>query len=176
MFLNNTQQLAEHKLILLYIFDQFSIPVTNTQITQFVMEKDYMNYFLLQQFLGELVNTGMLEYSQNNNNFFYLLTEKGKKTLEYFQDRLSNELMLTLQKSIEHKKQTFLKEMQIIADFTKKKENEYIVDLKVIENNITLIDLKLNVVSNKQAKQICDKWKKEAPTLYGDIIQLLIQS
>lgn len=176
MFLNNTQQLAEHKLILLYIFDQFSIPVTNTQITQFVMEKDYMNYFLLQQFLGELVNTGMLEYSQNNNNFFYLLTEKGKKTLEYFQDRLSNELMLTLQKSIERKKQTFLKEMQIIADFTKKKENEYIVDLKVIENNITLIDLKLNVVSNKQAKQICDKWKKEAPTLYGDIIQLLIQS
>ncbi|WZL74450.1 DUF4364 family protein [Clostridiaceae bacterium 35-E11] len=175
MFFNNTQQLAEHKLILLYIFDQFSMPVTNTQITQLVMEKDYMNYFLLQQFLGELVNTGMLEYSQSNNNFFYLLTEKGKKTLEYFQDRLSNELKLTLQKSIEAKKQTFLKEMQIMADFTKKKENEYIVDLKVIENNITLIDLNLNVVSNKQAKQICEKWKKEAPTLYGDIIQLLIQ-
>lgn len=175
MFFNNTQQLAEHKLILLYIFDQFSMPVTNTQITQFVMEKDYMNYFLLQQFLGELVNTGMLEYSESNNNFFYLLTEKGKRTLEYFQDRLSNELKLTLEKSIELKKQTFLKEMQIMADFTKKKENEYIVDLKVIENNITLIDLKLNVVSNKQAKQICEKWKKEAPTLYGDVIQLLIQ-
>ncbi|WP_053956121.1 DUF4364 family protein [Inediibacterium massiliense] len=176
MFYDNTKQLAEHKLILLYIFDKFSMALTNGQITQFVMEKDYMNYFLLQQFLGELVNTGMLEYSKNSDNFFYVLTEKGRRTLQYFKNRLSNDLIEQLDQSIEQKKQILLKEMQVMADYSKNGENEYIVDLKVIENNIMLIDLKLNVVSNKHAKQICEKWKKEAPNIYGDIIGLLIKS
>ncbi len=175
MFDDNIQQLAEHKLILLCIFDMFSLPLTNTQITQFVMEKDYMNYFLLQQFLVELVSSRLLEYSQNNDNFFYVLTEKGKKTLQYFKNRLSDELIMELNKSIEQKKQILLREMEILADYTKRKENEYIVDLKVVEKDIILIDLKLNVVSNKHAKKICEKWKKEAPALYGGIIELLIQ-
>ncbi|KXG73645.1 DUF4364 family protein [Thermotalea metallivorans] len=175
MLYNNTQQQAEHKLILLYIMDEFGIPLTNTQITQFVMEKDYMNYFSLQQFLGELVSAGMLEYSAGEQNYFYLLTEKGKNTLQYFKDRLSAEALSSIQKAVALKKQMFLKEMQITADYMKKRENEYIVDLKVVENDITLIDLKLNVASNKHAKQICEKWKNEAPTLYGEIIHLLIQ-
>ncbi|MCT4604853.1 MAG: DUF4364 family protein [Marinisporobacter sp.] len=175
MFDNNTQRLAEHKLILLYIFDKFSMALTNAQITQFVMEKDYMNYFSLQQFLGELTNTGMLEYSESNNGFFYVITEKGKRTLQYFENRLSNDLINTLEKSIEKKKKKLLKERQVTASYAKENENDYIVDLKVTENNITLIDLKLNVVSNKHAKQICDKWKKEAQNLYGQIINLLIE-
>ncbi|AOT68845.1 DUF4364 family protein [Geosporobacter ferrireducens] len=175
MFYNNTQQLAEHKLLLLYILDRFEIPLTNTQFTQFVMERDYMNYFLLQQFLGELVSSSMLEYSESEGNFFYLITEKGKNTLQFFRDRLSDELTNTLDHAVEMKKQILLKEMQILADYTKKKENEYVVDLKVIENDIVLIDLKLNVVSNKYAKEICDKWKQDAPKLYGEIIHLLIQ-
>ncbi|MEW9122603.1 MAG: DUF4364 family protein [Thermotaleaceae bacterium] len=175
MFYNNTQQLAERKLMLLFIIDKFEIPLTNTQITQFILEKDYMNYFLLQQFLDELVSSSMLEYSESEGNYFYLLTEKGKSTLQYFSDRLPEDLIMTLEKAIDAKKQTLLKEMQVHADYTKRKENEYVVDLKVIENDITLIDLKLNVVSNKYAKQICEKWKNEAPKLYGDIIHLLIQ-
>lgn len=175
MFYKNSQQQAQHKLVLLYIFDTFSMALTNTQITQFVMEKEYMDYFTFQQFLSELVSTGMLEYSEGNKNFFYVLTEKGHRTLQYFKDRLSDTLMKEISDDIERKKQILLKEMQIISDYSKKNESEYVVDLKVIENNITLIDLKLNVVSNKHAKQICEKWKNEAPNIYGNIIDLLIQ-
>lgn len=175
MFSNNTQQQAEQKLILLHILHEFSIPLTNTQITEFVMEKDYMNYFSLQQYLGELVSSHMLEYSASNDQYFYLLTEKGKNTLHYFKDRLSTDMVVSIQKSVDLKKQMLLKEMQITAEYTKRKENEYIVDLKVVESDITLIDLKLSVVTNKHAKQLCEKWKNEAPSLYGEIINLLIQ-
>ena len=175
MLVNNTKELAHHKLILLYILDRFSMPLTNTQITQFVMEKDYMNYFSFQQFLGDLVKTKMIEHSKSNNTFFYLITEKGSKTLHYFKNRLSSELIEKLEEDIVSKKQIWLKETQVSSHYTKKNDNEYMVDLKVVENEITLIDLELNVVLNKQAKQICEKWKNEAPTLYGAIINLLIQ-
>lgn len=172
---NNTQESAENKLILLYIIDQFSIPLTNHQVMNFVLEKDYMNYFILQQSLGELVSSSMLEYSQSNGAYYYLITEKGKKTLHFFIDRLSMDLRSSIEESVALKKQMLLKEMQIVADYIKHKDNEYIVDLKVIESDITLIELKLNVVSNKHAKQICEKWKHEASNLYGQVIQLLIE-
>lgn len=151
------------------------MPLTNTQITQLVMENDYMNYFSFQQFLGDLVKTKMIEHSESNDTFFYLITEKGRKTLHYFKNRLSNELIEKLDQDIASKKQIWLKETQVSSNYTKKNDHEYIVNLKVVENEITLIDLELNVASNKQAKQICEKWKKEASTLYGSIINLLIQ-
>ncbi|MFZ5969004.1 MAG: DUF4364 family protein [Bacillota bacterium] len=175
MFNNNSEQQAEQKLMLLYIFNQFEIPLTNDQITQFVMENDYMNYFLLQQFLGELVSSGMIEYSSNEKKYFYLITEKGKNALIFFKGRLSKSLKDSIDMTVEQKKQVMSREMEIRAEYEKKKENEYIVDLQVIENDTSLIELKLNVASNKQAKLICDKWRKEAPELYGSIIHLLIK-
>ena len=172
---SNSQESAENKLIILLIMNQFSIPLTNSQIMEFVLEKDYMNYFYLQQALGELVSSGMLEYSQSDESFFYLITEKGKNTLQYFSERLDLQLRSSIEKSVSLKKQMLLRELQVLADYVKERDNEYIVDLKVIENNITLIDLKLNVISNKQAKQICERWKNEAPHLYGDILNLLVE-
>jgi len=53
-------------------------------------------------------------------------------------------------------------------------DKEYIVSLKVIENELVLIDLKLNVVSAKQAKQICEKWKNSSENIYSQLIGSLI--
>lgn len=174
MLCNNTKELANHKLVLLYVLDSFSVPLTNTQLTEFVMENDYMNYFMFQQFLSDLVNTGMMEYTESEDNFFYLITEKGKKTLAYFKERLGQSLLDKLNNDITKKRHLWLKETQISADYVKESDNEYMVDLKVVENDITLIDLKLSVPSNKQAKQICEKWKNDAANLYASIINLMI--
>lgn len=174
MFSNNSKQEAESKLLLLYILDKFGIPITNNQITEFVMEYELLNYFLLQQFLSELVDSSLIEYINNEDNYYYLITEKGKSTLKYFQDRLSDDLMDKINNSVEKRKKILLKETQVSASYIKKAKDDYIVELKVVENDIILIDLKLDVVSNKQAKLICDKWKKDAQDIYGEIINLLI--
>lgn len=174
MFANNSKNEAENKLIVLYIFNKFEIAITNNQITDFIMENELLNYFVLQQFLSELVNTSLLEYTQNEEHYYYLITEKGKDTLNYFKDRLSDKLLKKLDQSIEKRKKLILKETQISANYKKRSKNDYLVELKVVENDITLIDLKLDVVSNKQAKIICDNWKNKAQDIYGEIIKLLI--
>ncbi|WP_432408599.1 DUF4364 family protein [Wukongibacter sp. M2B1] len=174
MFSNNSKEDAQKKLLLLHIFNKFEVPITNNQITDFIMENDLLNYFVLQQFLSELVDTSLLEYSNNEEHYYYLITEKGKDTLNYFKDRLSENLLSKIDSSIENKKKILLKETQISANYKKKSKNDYLVELKVVENDITLIDLKLDVVSNKQAKIICDNWKNKAQDIYGEIINLLI--
>jgi len=54
MSIVSNKELAENKLILLYIIDKVNIPISNLQITKIILENKFMNYFMLQQLLNEL--------------------------------------------------------------------------------------------------------------------------
>ena len=43
-----------YKLIILYMLDKVDFPLTNSQISEFVLDKGYTDYFKLQQALSEL--------------------------------------------------------------------------------------------------------------------------
>lgn len=53
-----------YKLIVLYMAQQSREELTNSQISQFVLDRDYTDYFHLQQVLSELVETGLLKKEQ----------------------------------------------------------------------------------------------------------------
>lgn len=55
MFENSTEELAYHKLLILYILDKINMDLTNSQMTQVVLETDIMNYFSFQQILSQLM-------------------------------------------------------------------------------------------------------------------------
>ncbi|RKD31805.1 DUF4364 family protein [Thermohalobacter berrensis] len=173
MFGENTKEVAQNKLLLLYIIDISEVPLTNSEITQFVLENNYMNYFMVQQFLSELTTSNFLQTVTEEGNEYYKLTEIGKDTLNYFIDRIPDNIKLQLSKSLQKKKEEMIKETQIIGNYYKKNDTEYIVSLKVIEKDITLFDLSLNVPSNKQAKLICKNWKENPQIIYKKIFELL---
>lgn len=174
MFYENMKDLAEHKLILLYILDKIDIPMNNLEITQFVLENNYMNYFIIQQYISELIDSKFIEIIVVNGKERYRLSKLGKDTLNYFLNRIPDSLKKKIDNKYMKKKKDLIKESQIMANYFKKGESQYIVNLKVIENNITLFNLSLNVVSNKQAKKICDNWKKKPDLIYEKIFDLLI--
>ncbi|MTI49552.1 DUF4364 family protein [Sporosalibacterium faouarense] len=173
MFLEDTNELAQHKLLLLYLLNKIDIPMNNAEITQFVLEHNYMNYFLTQQYLSELVDANFIHVITVKNKKCYKLTDIGKETLEYFNNRIPKKLKKEIDEKYEKKKQTLIKEAQIIGNYYKKNDSQYIVSLKVIENEITLFDLSLNVVSNKQAKLICENWKKSPDKIYKKFMDYL---
>jgi len=175
VFNNSSQQLAESKLLLLYIFDRIEFPMSNPQITQFVLENDIMNYFMLQQYLGELKDAKFITENQRDNEYIFIITEKGKSTLSYFIDRIPVSKIERIDQLLNIQKQKLIENTQIKADYIKLKDNEYLVKLDVTEKDLPIINLKLSVTNNKQAKQICEKWRKSAPSLYGQIINLLIE-
>ena len=57
----STKKLAEHKLIILHLLQKWEFPVSNSEICQFLLEKNYMDYFSVQQYLAELESAGWLE-------------------------------------------------------------------------------------------------------------------
>ena len=49
-----------YKLIILYMLDKVDFPLTNSQISEFVLDKGYTDYFKLQQALSELAAGGLM--------------------------------------------------------------------------------------------------------------------
>ncbi len=173
MFTSDTNELAQHKLILMYIIDKIHYPVTNTDITEFVLENNLMNYFVVQQYLSELVSSSFLSINSNDDTEYYELSQKGKDTLNYLNYKIPDEIKARVSKKYQKKKQEKKKETQIVGDYFKKNENEYMVNLKVIENETVLFNLSLNVVSEKQAKLICKKWRNNSNIVYKSVFNLL---
>ena len=175
MFENSSEELASHKLLILYILDKINMDLTNSQITQVVLETEMMNYFSLQQFLSQLMESKFLTTYKESDREYYSLTQKGLEILEYFLSRIPEDLTKKIDEYVALNKQSLLSDTEVKSSFIQQNNNEFIVNLRVIENQSNLIDLNLNVSSEKQAQQICNNWKKNASYMYAEIIDLLIK-
>ena len=175
MFENSSEELASNKLLILYILNKINMDLTNSQITQVVLDTEVINYFSLQQFLSQLMESKFLTTYKDSNREYYSLTQKGLEILEYFLSRIPEDITKRIDEYISNNKETLLSDTQVKSSFVKKSDHEFIVNLKVIENQSNLIDLNLNVSSEKQASLICNHWRKNASYMYAEIIDLLIR-
>lgn len=172
---DDTIDLAENKLLLLYIFRALKIPVTRNLVTEIVLENNFINYFILQQYLSELKNSQFIEDLYENENHRLHLTDAGIRVLNFFENRISEDKKAIIDNYIDNNINNIKNEISISADYTIESTNSYLVNLRAIENNITLLDLKLSVPTNKQARDLCAKWKENSSNIYNNIISFLIE-
>ena len=83
------EALTQYKLIVLYMLDHVDFPLTNTQISNFVLEKEYTTYFTIQQAISELISAELIRTESTHNNTHYYITPAGRETLSYFPDKIS---------------------------------------------------------------------------------------
>ncbi|MDF2613219.1 MAG: hypothetical protein K0S71_1005 [Clostridia bacterium] len=171
--INNHEDFTINKLIILYLLSQVKIPLSLSQITQIILERGYTNYFSLQQYLNELQKSTFITATKQNNASFFEITDKGTETLDFFSSRIPDFTRKELDQFIEGNWRQLRSELDIHAEYTPNKSNEYIVNCKAIENNSPLIELNISVGSKKQAIELCNKWKSDAANLYSEILQLL---
>ncbi|KAB3529871.1 DUF4364 family protein [Alkaliphilus serpentinus] len=174
MFVHSSQQMAEKKLLLLYILKELEIPVTQSQITDFVLENDIMNYFTLQLFLGELKESEFVVEEERNYKQYFVITDKGISTLNYFLDRIPSSMIKKVDDLLLSKKEELQKQAEMSAEYIKLGDSDFLVKLQVVENGQTTFNLSLNVASNKQAREICENWRNNGQDLYGKLINVLI--
>ncbi|MBP1743359.1 MAG: hypothetical protein H6Q58_337 [Firmicutes bacterium] len=171
----DTLELAENKLLLLYIINRLNLPVSNAQLTELVLKNSLMNYFILQQYIDELVSSEFLKHTNVSGSQRLVISGKGKKVLELFGDRVSEKKCAVVNDYIEKNWDDIEKDMTVTADYTIEKKDNFIVSLKAMEKDRLLIDIRMNVPSNKQARDLCSKWKEKCPELYEKITGILTE-
>lgn len=171
----STTELAENKLLVLYIIKAVKTPISNSQLTDIVLENGFINYFMLQQYISELISSEFLAYKDINGKKLIYITEKGSSVLSFFKNRIHENKILSIENYIKNKIDQIKKELTLNASYTISEDNNFIVSLQAIENGSILMDLKLSVASNKQAIDLCNKWKANSVEIYTKIIHLLIE-
>ena len=147
----NSAELAENKLLVLYVIKSLKQPISNTQLTEIILENNFINYFTLQQYISELEYSNFVKYIEKNEKKLISITDN------YISATIEN----------------IKKELTIYSDYTIDNNDSYIVNLRAFEDESLLIDLKVSVPSKKQANALCSKWKDDPSTIYTKIIQSL---
>lgn len=170
MLSNNTEEVAQNKLIILYILKNTPNFLTNNELTEFILDKGYMNYFALQQYLSELTE-GVLIVLKNEK---YILLNKGVNMLELFKSKIPENVIQELTDEFKLQKQIVIKETQVIGDYYKKENDQYSVNLKLVENDETLFSLYFDVATEEQGERVSRIWKKDTQSIYKNIMDLFI--
>ena len=166
--------IADKKLIILYLLSKMNIPLTKQQITNAVLENNLIDFFTFQQCTSELEESGMIKQVLHQKKQCFETTISGKNAVGVFEQRIPKSTTGIIDNYISRNKDSLKKESQVIAEYSKISDKEYIVSLKVIEKELVLMDLKLSVVSAKQAKLVCEKWKNSSEKIYSQLIGSLI--
>lgn len=172
MFIENTEELAQNKLLLLYLIDKSDYELTKNKIVDFILENDYMNYFLIQQYLSELLSSEFIKINEEND--IYSITNLGSTTLSYFTDRLPDKFK-------EHVNTIFVKsnekvklETEVLSEFYQKENNQYVVNLKLVESDDILFSIYLDVPDKEEAERISNMWENNTENIYKNILSILM--
>ena len=165
--------LTLYKLIVLYMLSRVSFPLTTAQISEFILEKEYTTFLTLQQVISELTDAGMIDTRSTNNRTHLTITEEGRETLQYFENRISNTIKEEIKTYFLEKELTLREEVSVLGDYYKATSGEYEAHLIAKEGEVTLIDLTLSVPSKELAACICDNWQQKNQEIYQYLIEQL---
>lgn len=163
-----------YKLIVLYMLNRVDFPLSNSQISDFVLGKGYTDYFKLQQAISELIEAALIREESTHSRTFYHLTEDGYDTLQFFKSSISPAIQDDINEYLTEKKYDLKNEVSVKSDYYKNTNMEYSVRCQVIENDLPLIDLTISVPTEAAAEKAASVWKEKNQEIYASIMEQLL--
>lgn len=150
-----------------------NFPMTKTQVDDFILEKEYTNYMTLQQVIAELIDTKLIVAKTIRNRTHLSVTEEGKSTLTFFQNRLSEAIKSDIDGYLKENELELRNEVSIQSNYYKSTSGEFEAHLLAKDKNITLVDIKLSVPIEEMASSICENWTKKNQAIYKYLTEQL---
>ena len=166
--------LTLYKLIILFMLEHADGSLTNAQVSNFMLEMDYTNYFNIQSAISMLEENGFITTETIRNSSHLHITSEGSAVLGYCIDDISEAIKQDVHQYLQKHKQEIREEMSVVADYFEVNKEEYIARCIVREGSSNIIELNLNVASEEEANTICSKWKEKSQEVYAYLIQQLL--
>ena len=163
-----------YKLMNLYMLHQVNFPLTNAQLSNFFLDREYTTYFTLQQALNELLDAGLVKKETMRNSSRYEITKEGKETLEFFGKNISPAIVSDMDEYLKQNRFRMRNEVGLISDFYKSTNQDYIVHCEVREGKAVLVNLDISVPDKEQAEIMCNHWKDRSQEIYAYVMKSLM--
>lgn len=156
------------------MLNKVDFPLTNSQISEFILDEGYTTYFKLQQALSELIGSGFVSEESTHSRTFYHLTDEGAETLRYFKNDISPAIQQDIDIFLKEKRYELKNEVAVKSDYYKNSNMDYSVRCQVFEQDIPLIDLTLTVPTEAEAETISNNWNTKNQQIYAVIMETLL--
>ena len=163
-----------YKLMNLYMLHQVNFPLTNAQLSNFFLDREYTTNFTLQKALNELLDAGLVKKETMRNSSRYEITKEGEETLEFFGKNISPAIVSDMDEYLKQNRFRMRNEVGLISDFYKSTNQDYIVHCEVREGKAVLVNLDISVPDKEQAEIMCNHWKDRSQEIYAYVMKSLM--
>lgn len=165
--------LTLYKLIVLYMLNKVKFKLTYSQISNFLLEKEYTNYMTLQHVISDLQESELVKADASMNRTFFSITEEGRNTLSYFENRIADSIIADIDAFLAEKHLELKNEAAITARYYKTTSGEYEAELVAREKDVELVNIKISVPTDDMAETICESWYNKNEQIYKYLMETL---
>lgn len=169
----NQKNLAENKLIILYLLHNADCILSNMQILKLLYDFEGFNYYYFQHILSDLVEKNYIMSYKQEEEWLYQITPGGSEVLELTENMLPGIIKHKLDLIIRDLLQDVKNELTISAEYIPESNETFMTKCKISEDHKTLFEINILCTSQSQAKKIAENWKNNSSTYYNDIIRIL---
>ena len=169
-----SEPMTLYKLMNLYMLKQVNFPLTNAQLSNFFLDREYTTYFTLQQALNELLEAGLIKMETLHNSTRYEITKEGEETLEFFGKKISPAIISDMDEYLKENRFRMRNEVGLVSDFYKSTNQDYIVHCEVREGKTVLLNVSVSVPDKDQAEIMCNHWRDRSQEIYAYIMKSLM--
>ena len=163
-----------YKLMILYMLHKVNFPLTGTQISDFILTRDYTDFNHLQQSFSELIEASLVDCENIHNTSRYMITDDGEQTLEFFGKNIPAAIVDEMDDYLRENKFKMRSEVSTVADYYKSSVSDYTVRCEVREGKTVVIALELSVPDEQQAEHMCSRWKERSSEIYAYTLKSLM--
>lgn len=164
-----------YRLIILYMLETSKTPLSNNEITLFILDKEYTTFFTIQQSILDLQTSGLITAETKAGDTFYRITPEGSETLAFFDDKISGGIKTDVQLFLNTDQEKRKTENSVAADYIRLTDGKYEVHCEILSKNRQLLSIGIQVSDRQQAEAICKNWKKEYLETYTALMDLLLR-
>lgn len=162
-----------YKLIILYMLNAVAFPLTQAQISSFILDKGYTNYLTLQQAIAELTENKLIAQKKAFNRTQLSLTPEGTETIRFFGNRISEGIKEDISQFFSDNQVELKDEVSIQSYYDKAVSGDYEVFLKAKDKGNDLVSLKISVPTESMAEDVCTNWQKRNLEIYKKLTEML---
>ena len=172
--MNHDQLALYNKILVLYMLNRVSFPLTQAQIYDFLLERNYVNFMNLQRAITELVDTGFVTARSRHNRTYLTITAEGRETLDFFKSRIDSSIRKDIDDFLGANQFKLRNETSVFTDYNKVLSGDYEVHLTVKEKDVTVVEITLSVPNQETAETVCTNWQKKNQEIYALIMSKLL--
>ena len=164
-----------YKLMILYMLNKLDSQLTNSQLSDFFFEKNYTDYFTIQQILSDLEALHFVDKDIIRNTSYYSITSEGYESLTLFRSQIPAGAMDDINTFLEENKCRLKNEVGTQSNYYKHTNGDYICVCRIMEGKTLLYEVQISVPSEDEAITICNNWSDCSEDIYSYIMHSLLQ-